>query len=646
VHGNEYRKMPRDAAADNAVVYRGERLAAAEDRKMALHQRIEDYALIGDCMTAALVGRNGSIDWLCLPRFDSDACFAALLGEPEHGRWLVAPVDPNTRATRCYRDGSLILATRFETAEGVVELIDFMRPHHSPPHLVRLVRGLLGKVAMRTELVLRFAYGTAVPWVEQLSEGGVSAIAGPDIAVLRTPVPLRGEDLRTVGEFAVGAGETVPFVLSCGLSHQPPPRPIDPEQALRDTEAFWRRWSRRCASAGPWTEIVKRSLIVLKGLTYAPTGGIVAAPTTSLPEKIGGPRNWDYRFCWLRDATFTLLALMHAGYYEEARAWRDWLLRAVAGSPDQLQVIYGIGGERRLMEWEAPWLPGFEGSRPVRIGNAAVDQTQLDVYGEIFDALLHADGHGLPPVPRGDAIGRALLDHLAAIWDQPDEGIWEVRGPPQHFTHSKVMAWVAFDRAVKIIAHGGGSALEAWRRLRDTIHADICAKAFDRELGCFVQAYGSKALDASVLLLPLVGFLPPDDPRIRGTLAAIERHLVVDGLVLRYDTGRGVDGLPPGEGAFLPCSFWLADNLVLQGRVAEADALFRRLVGLANDVGLLAEEYDPRARRQLGNFPQAFSHVALVNTAFNLTRTHGPAAQRALRPGTRRSPTRHAGQQP
>jgi GH15 family glucan-1,4-alpha-glucosidase len=634
--------MPCESDRDNVVIDASAALAAAAERKMAPRQRIEDYALIGDCLTAALVGRDGSIDWLCLPRFDSDSCFAALLGKPEDGRWLIAPRDPSARVARHYRDGSLILATRFETTEGAVELIDFMRPQHASPHLIRLVRGLRGIVAMRTEFVLRFAYGTAVPWVEQLADGGgLSAVAGPDMAVLRTPVALRGEDFKTVGEFTVGAGETLPFVLSYGASHLAPPRPIDPEHALEETESFWRRWSRRCAAAGAWTDTVKRSLVVLKGLTYSPTGGIVAAPTTSLPEQIGGPRNWDYRYCWLRDASFTLLALMHAGYYDEARAWRDWLFRAVAGRPDQLQVIYGIGGERRLQEWDVPWLSGYEGSHPVRIGNGAVDQTQLDIYGEVLDALYLAYCHGLPPVPRGNAIGRAVLDHLASIWDRPDEGIWEVRGPPQHFTHSKALAWVAFDRAVKLIEHGGGGgSVERWRLLRDAIHADICEKAFDPELGSFVQAYGSKALDASALLLPLVGFLPPEDPRIKGTVTAIERHLVVDGFVLRYDTSRGVDGLPPGEGAFLPCSFWLADNLVLQGRVGEADTLFRRLVALTNDVGLLAEEYDPRGKRQLGNFPQAFSHVALVNTAFNLTRSQGPAAQRAARHGLRQPRTR------
>jgi GH15 family glucan-1,4-alpha-glucosidase len=596
-------------------------------------RRIEDYALIGDCGSAALVGRDGSIDWLCLPRFDSGACFAALLGEPRHGRWLIAPVEPAARVERRYLDGSLILATMFETAEGAVELVDFMRPRRRLPQLVRLVRGMRGRVAMSTEFILRFDYGAVVPWVERLPEGGVTAIGGPERVVLRTPAPLRGEDLKTVGEFTVGAGETIPFVLSYGPSHQPLPPPVDPARALHDAEGFWRRWSDRCASAGPWTEVVKRSLVVLKGLTYVQTGGIVAAPTTSLPEQLGGVRNWDYRYCWLRDATFTLLALMHAGYYEEARTWRDWLFRAVAGSPDQLQIMYGLGGERRLTEWEVPWLPGFEGSRPVRIGNAAVNQTQLDIYGEILDALYHAHSHGLPPNQHGDAIGRVVLRHLAKTWDQPDEGIWEVRGPPQHFTHSKVMVWVAFDRMVRMLEQRGstGRALPRWRQLRDRIHEDVCSKAFDPDIGSFVQAYGSKALDASLLLLPLVGFLPPTDPRITGTLKAIERRLVVDGFVLRYDTGEVVDGLPPGEGAFLACSFWLADNFILQGRITEARELFERLVALCNDVGLLAEEYDPRLGRQLGNFPQAFSHVALVNTAFNLTRGQGPAEQRAAR---------------
>jgi GH15 family glucan-1,4-alpha-glucosidase len=613
--------------------------------------RIEDYAMIGDCGSAALIARSGSIDWLCLPRFDSAACFAALLGTPEHGRWLIEPVEPASRNERRYLDGSLVLVTKFETSGGAVELVDFMRPRRRLSHLVRLVRGLCGRVAMRTEFILRFDYGSVVPWVERLPEGGISAIAGPDRVVLRTPAPLRGEDFKTLGEFTIAAGEMVPFVLSYGPSHQPMPPPLEPMRALHDTEAFWRGWSERCASAGPWSDTVKRSLVVLKGLTYAATGGIVAAPTTSLPEQIGGVRNWDYRYCWLRDATFTLLALMHGGYYDEARTWRDWLLRAVAGSPDQLQIMYGLGGERRLTEWEVPWLPGFADSHPVRIGNAAVNQTQLDIYGEILDALYHAQNHGLPPHRHGDAIGRVVLRHLAKTWDQPDEGIWEVRGPPQHFTHSKVMLWVAYDRMVKMLEERGstGRALPRFRQVRDRIHEDVCARAFDPQLGSFVQAYGSKALDAALLLLPLVGFLPPTDPRIIGTVSVIERRLLADGFVRRYDTGEVQDGLPPGEGAFLACSFWLADNWILQGRVGEARELFERLLALRNDVGLLAEEYDPRLRRQLGNFPQAFSHVALVNTAFNLTRSQGPAEQRAAqrtrRPSRRVSTINSAAEQ-
>ena len=607
---------------------------------MPASQRIEDYALISNCAAGALVGRNGSIDWLCLPRFDSAACFAALLGGPEHGRWLIAPADPAARVERRYLDGSLILVTRFETAEGAVELLDFISSWHGFSDVVRLVRGQRGRVSMRTEFILRFDYGAVVPWVERLSEGGISAIAGPERVLLRTPAPLRGEDLRTVGEFDVDAGETIPFVMSYGLSHLPRRQPVDAGQALQRVESFWQRWSSRCTPAGPWTEAVKGSLVALKGLTYSATGGIVAAPTTSLPEQIGGTRNWEYRYCWLRDAAFTLLALMHAGFYDEARAWRDWLLRAVAGSPDQLQIMYGLGGERRLGEWEVPWLSGYENSRPVRIGNAAVAQTQLDVYGEILDALYLAHLHGLPTVDRTVAIGAAILDHLARIWRRTDEGIWEVRGPPRHFTHSKVMAWVAFDRAVKILERlgekiGGEGAIERLRRIRDDVHDDVCRHGFDAELGSFVQAYGSKSLDASLLLLPLVGFLPASDPRMVGTVKAIERRLLVDGFVMRYDTGETADGLPPGEGAFLACSFWLADNLVLQGRIEEAREMFERLLSLRNDVGLLAEEFDPRLGRQVGNFPQAFSHVALVNTAFNLTRAQGPAAQRAGSPHRR-----------
>jgi len=608
---------------------------------MPAKQRIEDYALISNCATAGLVGRNGSIDWLCLPRFDSPACFAALLGEPEHGRWVIAPVSLSYRVQRRYLDSSLILETMFETTEGLVKVVDFIGLRHGLSDIVRLVRGVRGRVPMQTEFVLRFDYGSVVPWVERLPEGGISAIAGPERVLLRTKVPLRGEDLKTVGEFDVEAGQSISFVMSYGHSHLPRPQPIDAEQALARVESFWRRWSSHCCPAGPWTDDVKTSLVVLKGLTYTATGGIVAAPTTSLPEQIGGTRNWDYRYCWLRDATFTLLALMNAGFYDEARAWRDWLLRAVAGSPDQLQIMYGLGGERRLAEWEVPWLPGYEGSRPVRIGNAAVKQTQLDVYGEILDALYHAHCHGLPTLDRAVAIGRTVLFHLARIWPLPDEGIWEVRGPPQHFTHSKVMAWVAFDRAVKIMEQLGegvadDGAADRLRRIRDDIHENVCRHGFDPHLGSFVQAYGSKTLDASLLLLPLVGFLPPTDPRIVGTVKAIERRLVVDGFVIRYDSGEVADGLPPGEGAFLACSFWLADNYILQGRIDEAKRLFECLLSLRNDVGLLAEEFDPRLSRQVGNFPQAFSHVALVNTAFNLTRAQGPAGQRADRSKARR----------
>jgi GH15 family glucan-1,4-alpha-glucosidase len=593
---------------------------------------IEDYALIGDCETAALVGRDGSIDWLCWPRFDSGACFAALLGGPEHGRWLLAPQGGEATVARRYLPGTLVLETEFATSDGTVAVLDFMPPRTSVSDLVRMVVGRRGRVAMRTELVLRFDHGSAVPWVSRLEDGALRAIAGPDMALLRTAVPLRGEGLTTRGEFTVAEGETVPFTLTYAPSHQAAPGAIDPNTALTDTEAFWREWSGRCAAAGPWSEAVRRSLITLKALTYSPTGGIVAAPTTSLPERLGGQRNWDYRFCWLRDATLTLLALMDAGYRAEARAWRDWLLRAVAGSPDQLQIMYGLAGERRLTERELPWLPGYEGSRPVRVGNAAHGQLQLDVFGEMMDALHHARGLGIPEDGAGWALAREVLAYLERVWREPDEGIWEVRGGRRHFTYSKVMAWVAFDRAVRSVeTFGLDGRVDRWRGLRDEIHAEVCEKGFDPELGSFVQAYGSRQLDASLLLLPEVGFLPPDDPRIAGTVAAIERRLVVDGLVLRYDTAEVSDGLPAGEGAFLACSFWLADVYVLMGRLDEARALFERLLSLRNDVGLLAEEYDPRAGRQLGNFPQAFSHVGLVNTALNLSRRLKPAEQRASR---------------
>lgn len=591
--------------------------------------KIEDYALIGDCESAALVARCGSIDWLCWPRFDSGACFAALLGTAEHGRWLISPVDVKSRVTRRYRDATLVLETEFETAEGAVTLIDFMPLRGAASDLVRIVKGMRGTVAMHMEVLFRFDYGCRVPWVTRLDNGMLRAVAGPDMVVMSASVPLCGEGLKTVSRFNVSAGETHSFVLSYAASHLPEPVPVEPHHALADTEQFWRRWVQQCCYEGEWPEAVTRSLITLKALTYAPTGGLVAAATTSLPERIGGPRNWDYRYCWVRDATLTLLALMDAGYHDEARAWREWLLRAVAGSPSRLQIMYGLAGERRLREWEVDWLPGYEGSRPVRVGNAAATQMQLDVYGELMDALHQARHAGLVESEGGWHLQKALIAHLETIWEQPDEGIWEVRGGPQHFTHSKVMAWLALDRVVRTaVEFDLPGPLRHWEALRDRIHKQVCELGFDAELGVFVQAYGSKALDASLLMLPLVGFLPPDDPRIENTVAAIQRELSVGGLVMRYDTRLTRDGLPPGEGAFLACSFWLADNLVLSGRREQARALFEHLLSLRNDVGLLAEEYDPEARRQLGNFPQAFSHLSLIGTALNLSRGAQPAAQR------------------
>jgi GH15 family glucan-1,4-alpha-glucosidase len=591
--------------------------------------RIEDYAMIGNGRTAALVSRDGSIDWFCCPRFDSDACFAALLGTREHGRWSIAP-RAQARITRRYRPNTLVLETHFETAEGAATVVDFMPVRRNYAGIVRLVIGTRGQVAMCTELILRFGYGAIVPWVTRLENGALRAIAGPDMVIMHTPVHLRGEDMTTVGEFTINQGDTIPFTLSYLPSHRPLHEAFDPTMALNETEMFWRDWSAKCRPAGPWSEAVLRSVITLKALIYAPTGAMVAAPTTSLPEQFGGERNWDYRFCWLRDATLVLLVAMTAGFYEEAQAWREWLLRAVAGSPDQLQIMYGIGGERRLTEWTAPWLPGYENSAPVRIGNAAHSQLQLDVFGEIMDVHHQARRSGLSGNESGWGAQLAFLEHLTKIWRDPDQGIWEVRGPARHFTHSKVMAWVAFDRAIKSAeTFGLPGPLEEWRKLREEICDEVCAKGFDRELGSFVQSYGSKQLDASLLLLPCVGFLPVSDPRIKGTVAAIERRLLRDGFVMRYDTKRADDGLPPGEGAFLACSFWLADVYTLQGREADAVRTFKRLIGLRNDVGLLSEEYDPRTGRLVGNFPQAFSHMALVNTAYNLTHAAKPVEQRA-----------------
>jgi GH15 family glucan-1,4-alpha-glucosidase len=593
---------------------------------------IEDYALIGDCEAAALVSRDGSIDWLCWPRFDSEACFAALLGSEEHGHWQIAPCDGTARVTRRYRPNTLILETRFECNEGAVSIIDFMPVKAAQSHVVRLVVGERGSVAMRTKLVLRFGYGAIVPWVTRL-DGALRAIAGPDMVVLRTPVELRGENLTTVGEFKVSAGEAVPFVLTYAPSHMPPPRPLNAKSALERTQRFWTGWAKKCRPAGHCSDAVIRSLIALKALTFWRTGGIVAAPTTSLPEQLGGVRNWDYRFCWLRDATLTLLALMNAGYSDEAQAWREWLLRAVAGSPDQVQIMYGIAGERRLDEWTVPWLPGYEGSAPVRIGNAAHGQRQLDVFGEVMDALHQGRCSGLAASESGWAVQQALLSYLERIWSEPDEGIWEVRGGRKHFTYSKMMAWVAFNSAIRSAKEFDlEGPVEHWQKVAAAIHADVCERGFDRELGSFVQSYGSKQLDASLLLMPCVGFLLCDDPRVRGTVAAIERRLLVDGFVMRYESADTDDGLPPGEGAFLACSFWLVDAYILQGRGQDARRLFDRLLALCNDVGLLSEEYDPRARRLVGNFPQAFTHVALINSAFNLTRFEKPVHQRSQAP--------------
>ncbi|WP_448045332.1 glycoside hydrolase family 15 protein [Bradyrhizobium liaoningense] len=598
-----------------------------------MSQRIEDYALIGDCETAALVGRNGSIDWLCWPAFDSDACFAAILGTHKNGRWLIAPSENATRISRRYLGNTLILETRFETKSGTVALIDFMPPRGKASDIVRLVRGVSGTVKMRMEFVIRFGFGAAIPWVRRMDHA-LLAICGQDMTVLRAPVETRGEDLTTIAEFEVGADETVPFVLTYGPSHLEPPASIDPELALRETEKFWQDWCGRCTRDGDYQDLVLRSLITLKALTFAPTGGIVAAPTTSLPEKLGGSRNWDYRFCWLRDATFTLLALMNSGYTEEALAWHNWLLRAAAGSPANMQIMYGIWGQRRLLEWEAGWLGGYEGAQPVRVGNAAHAQLQLDVYGELIDAFHQSRMAKLQLDDETWALECAVLNHLAEVWDRPDHGIWERRGQPRHYVFSKVMTWVAFDRGIKSAETFGFKApLLHWRTLRDAIHRDVCNRGFDADENAFVESYGSKLLDASVLLLPAVGFLPASDPRIRGTIASVEKCLMRDGFVLRHDPRELPAGQPPLEGAFLACSLWLADAYVLSGDLDKAQELFDRVVGVANDVGLLAEEYDSVARRQTGNFPQALTHIALINTAHNLSaarkQSDKPAMQRA-----------------
>ncbi len=581
---------------------------------------IEDYAVIGDTQTAALVGLDGSIDWLCLPRFDSGACFAALLGTVDNGRWRIAPATEVTATRRRYRGDSLVLETEFTTPAGVVRLVDCMPPRDALPDVIRLVEGVSGAVPMKLELILRFDYGSIVPWVRSVDDG-IHAVAGPDAVMVRAPVPLHGVGLSTQADFVVREGEKLPFSMVWHSSYAEIPPAPDPFEAIEDSLAWWREWVDRFTYDGPARDLVLRSLLTLKALTFAPTGGVVAAATTSLPERIGGVRNWDYRFCWLRDASFTLDALINCGFTDEAAAWRSWLIRAVAGDPADLQIMYGAAGERRLWEAELGWLTGYEGSRPVRIGNAAIHQTQLDIYGEVMNTLHLARHAGLDPDPVAWAVQRKLLEHLETIWRDPDDGIWEVRGPPRHFTHSKMMAWVAFDRAVKAVErYGFDGPVDAWRAVRDQIHQEVCARGYDAQRQTFTQFYGSAELDASLLMMPLVGFLPAGDPRVTGTVDAVLRELNEGGFVHRYttsDTGH-VDGLPAGEGVFIACTCWLVDNFVLQGRHDEARQLFERVCGIANDVGLYSEEYDPSTKRMLGNFPQAFSHVALINSALLL----------------------------
>jgi GH15 family glucan-1,4-alpha-glucosidase len=591
--------------------------------------RIEDYALVGDTHTAALISRGGSVDWLCVPRFDSGACFAALVGNDEHGHWLIAPTGPVRRTTRRYRDDTLVLETEHETADGLVRVVDCMPPRRHEADLFRIVEGVRGAVPMRMELRIRFDYGSVVPWVRRTITG-LSAIAGPDALELSTDVPLQGRDFATFAEFTVREGQSVPFTLTWHPSTESAPPPLDARWAVAHTEQIWRDWSSRCRYRGEWREPVMRSLLTLKSLTYAPTGGIVAAATTSLPETLGGVRNWDYRYCWIRDATFTLYSLLLAGFESEAHAWRDWLVRAVAGKPSELQIVYGVSGERRLTELEVGWLPGYEGASPVRIGNAASEQFQLDVYGEVMDLLHQAAAGGMEQEESVWRVQRSLLDFLEGAWREPDEGIWEVRGPRRDFTHSKVMAWVAFDRAVRSVdAFGVDGPVDRWRAIRDEIHREACDRGFDADRNTFTQFYGSEHLDASLLMIPLVGFLPIEDERVQGTISAVRRELVRDGLVARYENDETIEGVPGREGAFLACTFWLVDCLALSGRAREARELFERLLALRNDVGLLSEEYDVEAGRMTGNFPQAFSHVSLIDSARNLSRTErGPADRR------------------
>ncbi|MFC0863812.1 glycoside hydrolase family 15 protein [Sphaerimonospora cavernae] len=583
--------------------------------------RIEDYALIGDMQSAALVGVDGSVDWLCLPRFDSPSCFTRLLGDESNGFWRLAAAGRERAVRRAYLEDTLILETVWETETGAARVIDFMPPRHANPDMVRIVEGLSGTVDMTTEIRIRFDYGRIVPWVRRI-DGHLHAIGGPDSVWIHSPVPLKGGGFRHTAEFTVSAGQRLPFVFTWHPSHQPQPEVIDPIEEFVETRRLWEEWVSRCAHQGRWREAVVRSLITLKALTYSPTGGIVAAPTTSLPEHLGGVRNWDYRYCWLRDAAMTLDALTGSGYVEEAGAWRTWLLRAIAGRPEDIQVLYGVAGERRLPELTLDWLSGYEGARPVRLGNGAAGQLQLDIYGEVVNALYEARREGLAADSHTWALIGKLMRYLEHNWDQPDEGLWEVRGPRRHFVHSKVLVWVAFDRMVRSVEElGREGPVERWRAIRDRIHAEVCDKGYDPARNTFTQSYGSHELDASLLLIPIVGFLPPDDPRVVGTIEAIERELLVDGFVLRYPVAEdnAVDGLPGGEGAFLACSFWLAQARAMIGRKDEAVELFERLLELRNDVGLLAEEYDPGAERQLGNFPQAFSHIHLIRTALALS---------------------------
>lgn len=580
--------------------------------------KIEDYALIGDCQTAALVDCEGSIDWLCWPAFSSEACFAKLLGTEENGYWKISPMEGEWKKVRKYREHTLIVETIFESAAGAVRLIDFMPVRGKNSDVVRVVEGIRGTVRMCMELCLRFDYGRSVPWVTRI-EKGIRAIAGPNLAVLRATVPTRGENLKTIAEFPIAAGERTSFVLTYGYSYLNDPAEIDVDQAYKDTENFWRDWTSKLRYEGQYREAVERSLITLKAMTYSPTGGIVAAATTSLPECIGGVRNWDYRYCWLRDTTFTLLALANGGYFDEAAAWQDWLLRSLGGSPDQVQIMYELSGERQLQEWTVDWLPGYEGSKPVRVGNAASGQVQLDIYGEMLDSFFHAQNKMGRHTEDDFRVLALLLEHLGQIWQEPDEGIWETRGNPQQFTYSKMMAWVAFDRGVLLAKQLGYRApIEQWVEIRDSIRREVLQKGFNEKKNSFVQVYGGDDLDASLLLMPLVGFLPGSDPRVKGTVDAIRRELTQDGLILRYNTAKVQDGLPPGEGVFLACSFWMVSSLKAIGCEDEATELFERLLTLRNDVGLLSEEYAPTSRRLVGNFPQAFSHISLVNAAFDL----------------------------